>query len=231
MTIISNSRRFIFVHIPKCGGTSVTYHLTNLVQWNDIEIGTTIFGKALLPAFRERFGLTKHSPAAAIRRVVGKELWTSYTTFAVVRNPFARAVSTFRYLQRLAAHPHAPKHLKPAVGVLGSLDDFVCSDYWMTEGFDGMHRPQSYFVTDRKTGERLIVDRVLKLEAIADDCSALNGLLGVEGLVDTRLPERNRAPEDSDELSLSGRVVEAIIARYRRDFEMFDYPLSVPQGL
>lgn len=98
--IISNSREFIFVHIMKTGGTTVSVALEPFLRWNDLILGGTAFGERLNGPYRERFGLRKHSMAREIRGVVGEGTWTRYFTFAFVRHPYARAVSYYGWLGR-----------------------------------------------------------------------------------------------------------------------------------
>src|SRR5215469_2544795 len=57
--IISHSRRFIFVHIHKAGGTSVEQALDPHLAWNDLILGGSQFGEKIQGAYQKRFGLNK----------------------------------------------------------------------------------------------------------------------------------------------------------------------------
>jgi len=109
--IISNSRKFIFVHVMKTAGTSVSAALDPCLRWNDVAIGGTRFGEQIQPAFRERFGLHKHSTASEIRAVVGADVWFSYFTFTFVRHPYDRIMSLYTWLHKTlrTAPPDAPQ--------------------------------------------------------------------------------------------------------------------------
>lgn len=229
MTVISNSRRFIFVHIPKTGGSSVTYHLTTLTRWNDIEIGCTPFGKAMLRFFRDRFGIGKHATAAQIRGIVGEKIWTKYRTFAVVRNPYQRVVSSYNFMKNWNAGGGAPKETD-IIRDFDTFESFVLGDYWRSGGFEGIFLPQSHWVTEPGKPRSIIVDEVLKLEDLLDDCSALNAMLGLEHRLGRSLPRRNRAPMLA-ELPLSGRVAKEIATHHKSDFELFGYSTEVPSDL
>jgi hypothetical protein len=97
--IINHTHRFIFVHVPKTAGTSVSTALSKYSTYRDLEIGGTPLGEAVQPFMSDRFGLRKHSTAANIRDVVGAASFQSYFSFCLVRNPFNRLQSTYHFLK------------------------------------------------------------------------------------------------------------------------------------
>lgn len=93
--IVSASREFIFIHLEKCGGTSVETALEPYLEWSDIMLGSTDFGEAYQQLLHNRFGvenvrknmLWKHSNAHDIYAFVGPEIWNSFTKISIVREP------------------------------------------------------------------------------------------------------------------------------------------------
>ena len=100
MTVISNSKKFIFVHPHKCAGTSIEIALENLLQWNDIILGSSNYGEKINNIYSQKFGIYKHSSADKIRKVVGEDIWHSYFTFSIVRHPLDRMVSLYEFLKK-----------------------------------------------------------------------------------------------------------------------------------
>ena len=133
--IIANSRKFIFVHVMKTAGTSVSAAIDPCLRWNDIAIGGTRFGEQIQPAFRERFGLHKHSTAGEIRAMVGADVWSSYFTFTVVRHPYDRIVSLYTWLHKTlrSAPPEAPEWSWP-----------VATAFRESQGFSGFIRHELF---------------------------------------------------------------------------------------
>ena len=116
--IISRGRRYIFVHIPKTGGTSLALALEARAMKDDILIGDT-------PKAKRRRGrvaklnaagrLWKHSTLADIEGVVERAEFDELFVFTLVRNPWDRMVSYYHWL-RVQAFSH------PAVALAKSSD-------------------------------------------------------------------------------------------------------------
>lgn len=87
MTIISNSRQLIFVHLHKCGGSSVEQSFAEHAAWNDLVIGSTPLGEQLQPIYKELHGIHKHNSARSLKAIVGDDVWSRYWTVALVRHP------------------------------------------------------------------------------------------------------------------------------------------------
>jgi Sulfotransferase family len=116
--IISRGRRYIFVHIPKTGGTALTLALEERARKDDILIGDTPKAKRrrgrlkdLAPAGR----LWKHSTLADIDGIVGAGELDGYFVLTLVRNPLDRAVSYYHWL-RAQDFPHPAVALAKDMG-------------------------------------------------------------------------------------------------------------------
>jgi hypothetical protein len=96
--IISHSRRFIFVHIHKAGGTSIESALSEHLTWSDLILGSTPLGQAMDDQFRKRYGLDKHSSVRDIERVCGAEVVRNYYLFSLVRHPLDRLCSLYNFV-------------------------------------------------------------------------------------------------------------------------------------
>jgi hypothetical protein len=225
--IVNHSHKFIFVHVPKAAGTSVSELFSKFSAYSDLEVGGTELGEALQNAYKRRFGLTKHSTADEIHAVVGDETWREYYSFAFVRDPYARAQSTFHFMKRW----HGNKEMKQ----LAFMDDhadfrsFVMSDTFVNQKAHRLLWPQARWLVDSKGA--LAVDYVGRLESLDQDIhhvlSSAPGLVAA-GAAPSSAPARNKSASTDaalyELLSSDPEVEERIYEAYKVDFERFDYP-------
>ena len=110
--IISSSKEFIFIHLEKCGGTSVESSLQDHLAWYDMILGSTGFGETIQSAYFERYGidqvkqnmLWKHSTALDIHRFIGFNQWDSFKKISVVRDPVEIVVSLYNFSRTIAKY-------------------------------------------------------------------------------------------------------------------------------
>lgn len=180
--MISHHHRCVFVHIPKCGGQSVeTMFLRDL--------GLTWEQRAPLvmrPAARGELGppMLAHLLARDYVRLryLPQQLFDDYFKFAVVRDPFARAESTYRYLSfdRLMSFDRFAQQYVP--------DAARRPDHRM----HWFLRPQVDFLVDENGSP--LVDMVLDLADLDAELPAIADKLGVG---DTTVPHVNVSKNQS----------------------------------
>lgn len=122
--IISRGRRYIFVHIPKTGGTALSLALEDRAMKDDILIGDTpkaLKRRARLKGVTASGRLWKHSGLADILGLVTPEEIESFLVFTLVRNPWDRLVSYYFWL-RAQRFPHPAVTLAQALDFSGFLN-------------------------------------------------------------------------------------------------------------
>lgn len=100
--IISEGRNYIFVHIPKTGGTSLALALEGRAMKDDLLIGDTPKAKRRRNRLKGAVSagrLWKHSTLADIEGLVSAGFIAGAFTVTLVRNPWDRLVSYYHWLR------------------------------------------------------------------------------------------------------------------------------------
>ena len=192
--MISHDHRCIFVHIPKTGGTSIED-----VIWPDARTEEHLW-MGFVSKHRNKYqtGGLQHLLARQIRQEVGSHVFDSYFKFAVVRNPWDRAVSQFSYT-RIRTDLHE---------LIGMTADTSFSEYLsLIEGHEHVQWHSQ-------------VDFVARFERLEQDAQAIFARLNLGGRT---LPHTNasvRRPYREYFDASSKRQVERL---YGQDIEAFAY--------
>lgn len=221
MSLINHTNKFIFIHIPKAAGTSVTKFLSEFTEYRDLELGGTQFGEAIQPAYFNRFGLYKHAPASRVKVVMGDVDWNSYYSFSFVRSPYDRVISVYKFLRQWDG---CPKPIKDIMLGFNDVNEYVLSDTWeMTNGPDEIFRTQAYWISDPDDYNQLLIDKFYKVEEIEkgflDILSKINQPR--ENIV---APVLNTSSSKSD-IILNEDSIKKIEHKYAIDFKLFGYKM------
>ena len=107
--LISYDRRFLFVHVPKTGGSSVRValgryaHDATQYRVNQLARRLGIRLNHLALDHRKRYFRT-HERASVIKRCLPTELFDAFFKFAFVRNPWSLLVSQYKFIRQNASH-------------------------------------------------------------------------------------------------------------------------------
>ena len=230
--IISNSQKYIFVHIPKCAGISITDSLTGSIQWNDIILhgGKSEYGSELEPYFDRRYGLHGHATASAIRAVVGNKIWEEYLSFSFVRNPYARVASLYNWVSKIVNNVEQ-RHWKekdwyrwPLFHAFLETENF--SGFIRSHFFDKGHiaRDQYSWVCDDR-GENIIVNFIGRTESLDSDFASA---LAAAGLPAIQLDKLNVSTKrDFRDMYTRQEDIDLVYQKYYRDFKEFGYSSDI----
>ena len=211
--IISPGRRYIFVHIPKTGGTSLAHALESRAKKDDILIGDTEKARRRRRRVQGLQGagrLWKHSTLADIAGVVSDKDTSDWFCFTLVRNPWDRMVSYYHWLQT-QGFDH------PAVDLAKSLSfsEFLRAPH-IVAAFK-RNDAASYMTTAR--GENR-ADLYIRLEHFEQDVEPLWSHLGFR----LEMPHLNRSDRKSDYRGLYSEAdAEQLVALCSKDIKRFGY--------
>jgi hypothetical protein len=208
--LLSLSKSFLFIHIPKTAGGSIDCALQ---PWA-IQSPRTHYRRLLshLPIREnpQKASLRTHATADWVRLKLGNELFDRLYKFAFVRNPFDWIVSRYEYIRQTPEH-----HRNRTVAKL-DFSDFV--------GFEQARclkrrMDQSHFLLSR-SGE-LLVDDVFRFESLEADTQSVFERLNLQP--PQALPHRHRTQRRPYQEYYSNADRIRVAELYARDLERFGY--------
>lgn len=213
--IISPGRNFVFVHIPKTGGTSLARALEIRAHKDDILIGDTpkaVKRRGRVAKLRALAAgrLWKHATLADIDGVVSAQDLAGMFCFTLVRNPWDRVVSYYHWL-REQGFDHPAVHLAKTQSFEGFAYD-IQIQVSLSEWHYGRYMCDA---TGQEHGQ------FLRLEHLEQDMQQLIAHLGFT----PDMPHDNRSERgayrdyyDAPLRELVGRVCARDIARFGYEF-------------
>ena len=184
--ILSRARGFLFIHIPKTGGTALTLALEGRAAKDDILVGDTPKARARRHRLRgvaTAGRLWKHSTLADLDGLVQPGEAERLFIFTLVRNPWDRMVSYYHWLQ-------SQRFENTSVSLAKALafSDFLWHDH---TGASIGSWPYGRYLTDASGVERC--SAWLRIEHLDQDAEPLHRQLGFSLLPLTRANESTRA--------------------------------------
>lgn len=169
--ILSRGRRYIFVHAPKTGGTSLARALEGRAMADDILLGDTPKARnrrRRVEGVQTSGRLWKHSMLTDIYGLVTQREIEAFFVFTLVRNPWDRMVSYYHWL-RMQSFSHPAVQLAKETG----FGTFIAHPQTVA----GMRaNPYGRYVTDSGGVER--ADLFIRLEHLGADLAPLEAHLG-----------------------------------------------------
>lgn len=218
--IISPGRRYIFVHAPKTGGTSMALALEARAMRDDMMLGDTPKARKRRRRLKDvpaRGRLWKHATLADIDGLVGPDELAGLFIFTMVRNPWDRVVSYYHWLR-------AQDFDHPAVALARQMPfaAFVQAPHVQASL---RASPARHYVTDAAGAERC--NAFLRLEHLPQDAAPVEAHLGFK----LDLPHVNRSERGANwRAYYDAPAAESVAAACAEDIERFGYRFDGAAG-
>jgi hypothetical protein len=215
--MISRQKKFIFVHIPKTAGNSITKALQG---FSDVKLDAadSPFGRESGDNFFVtdiEFGNIKHWSLENYEEVMGENI-KDYLIFSCVRNPWDRIISAYFFFKQSGVEfDSRAKKLGVPSDVFNphELKLMIDSD---NMGVRHLLRPQSEFLKSNKN----FPIHLIRYENLEADFNILNKKIGVPELV---LPTLNKSKRLEYKAVLDTKSASSITALYDSDIKEFGY--------
>ena len=212
--MISHDRRCIFIHIPKCGGTSIE----NLIWPRPEDRTEANLWMGFISKYRNKYqtGGLQHLLASQVREEVGLDIFNYYYKFAIVRNPWDRIVSQFAYMQ---TRPDLMDFIgmQPDTEFKAYLNLIQAKQHvqWM---------PQTDFILDQDG--TLLVDKIGRLESLEEDFIEIFRILGI-CREQNKIFHFNRSQRESIDHYYDQETIEMVSEMYSSDISFLNHSFDL----
>ena len=219
-TLVSHSKGFVFIHLAKCAGTSVTtifepYGWPWLLSSKLVRNGVHILGQYTgldLTKYTGKYVLPLHADADLLVTRFPETDFNTYFRFTVVRSPWALMVSQYEFSRRPRLKYSNPKKYYQQQKT--SFSDFVrsiCIDRSPRNKVDRLFRTSS---------GSLDMDYVAKVETLGRDMDIICKAIGISSPC---IPHRNKSSHARYTDYYTQETLALVKEAYGRDIDAFCY--------
>jgi len=222
--ILSHKYNFLFIHIPKTAGTTISLRLQEILDPNTdvfLSKGNVRPDNYIDAGFDPDVRIIKHSGVTALKASLGEQAFGKLFTFAVMRNPYSRFLSAFSFAKRKAIEYWDQPSIAPyrrrfrdwsIEDCLPALEEHAARTF--------AFRPQVSFVPEPGN-----VTWLARFEHLEDDLRELTDRLSLPVLSKADKNPELRAPPDAWR-SMPQTVKQAVADFYADDFRTFGYDVN-----
>lgn len=203
MTILIDSPKSVFVHVPKNAGTSISLWLRENTSCQNVK--------------------RKHDTYEAIKHRYGNDLGFS---FAVVRNPWDRVVSAFHYNKKMYAsgkYEHIEENIgKRKNGIVKKKYETILKQKLIIEKNDFKLFVKSMMLSPvEKTQVQMCdeVDLILRYENLEEEFKQIQDFFGIN----KNLPIKNTSSHNSYQSYYDDVTMQIVHDYYKEDIIKFGY--------
>jgi hypothetical protein len=200
--LFSQSRKFVFIHIQKTGGSSIEAALASITP--------DAIGRFDGLAAAHDPGKSRHLFASDLKGFLAEEVWNSCYKFAFTRNPWARLVSWYN----MCVERPTNRFMRVVKEQTNTFEEFLNLSDRLTEK---TRWNQADYVTD--SSGQIIVDFVGRFEKINEGFRTVCEHLQV----DLKLPHKNRGTPVDYRGFYTAQTRRLVAERFARDIEMLGY--------
>ena len=203
--LISEEHHFLFVHVPKTGGTSLESILKPYALPRPGSRLSSWLRPLGLPRDHRRFRFRQHGSLRSLQSRLPAELFERCFKFAFVRNPWDRLVSDYNHAR---SRPQSGRHRRIAQR---SFKDFLASEARRAES-------RQVPLLLNQQGE-LGVDFLGRFEQFDAHAQHVLQRVGIQAEV----PHRNAHPHEDYRRFYDDRSEAFVAEHWREDVEQLDY--------
>ena len=212
---ISLRKNFLFIHIPKTAGSSISI----LLKPYSISSNRTLIRRfsSYLP-FEENIQnayFRQHTKGTTFNKKINSDVFNNLYKFAVVRNPYDHVVSYFSFIKKTRSGSIFKQYKS------WTFEDFIS---YLEKRNKQFEINQSSWIVDKN--QNFLVDRILFFEHLEKDFKNLTDYLNLGD--DIKLPHFNKTERFNYHDYYNDNLKLRVKNIYAKDFDKFGYIFETP---
>lgn len=203
--LISRKYRFIFIHVYKNAGSSITRALKPFAQSKWQKRAHSFF-KVFGVSHFDASPYPSHISAAELKSKMKRKYFDTYFKFGIVRNPWDWQVSLYTYVLNKKRHP-----LHDTVKSFNSFDEYLEWRYTKPVTY------QKNFLFSEENEQ--LVDFIGKFEKLSDDFNKICSRIGISATLSRRNVSRIRPYKEY----YNKKTIELVREKFEPDIKLFNY--------
>lgn len=207
--MISEKKKFLFIHVPKTGGNSIQNILSDFADDKIVIANKMQDGKERFELKNDSINIHKHSILQEYKNQLDSKYYKGLYKFSVIRNPY----------ERLISHYFSPNRQVPT----WDRNDFL-------KLLDEEIKPLQHYIRTRPKGLEKITDSfkaldaeldyLIKFENIDFDIKQICEQLEIPFM---GLPHRNKSEKGDYKKYYDSELLEIIQKEFSKEIEFGDY--------
>lgn len=219
---INYTHKILFIHIPKCAGTSVQTILETNTKGNFYTEQRTLEDLAFLPKDRftdqeYRICMSKnrqHYTFKELTKILSPEIINNFKKISIVRNPYDRLVSEYYFRRNLyKAYSGLDEVFGDFVKTVLRLDPYTRN--WLYDGH--LETQTSYLINDQDNFNS--IDKIFKFENLNECFEHLNSITNKNLKPHARATIKRKHFDEY----YTPELKELVYEFYKEDFINFNY--------
>lgn len=203
--LISRKHKFIFIHIYKTGGSSISNALMPYCK-PSLQVWAHQYLSLMNIQILKPFQYDGHISAVRLANEMGKQAYSQYFSFSFVRNPWDWHVSLYHFMLSRPAHP-SHQHIKK----LGSFENYI---KWRNGGM----KSQKSLISD--SDGNIMVDFVGRFERLRTDYLKVCSKIGVKA---RKLPHKKAVKRKPYQYYYTPKLRDMVAEINKVDIDFFEY--------
>ena len=216
---ISHTHKVIFIHVPKCAGTSIEYLLDIKGVDCFFTLGTKEAGANYIP--KDKFTSEEytqcinknmqHYTLIELSKILQPDIFSVYEKISIVRNPYSRLVSEYNFRKSL---------YNPAVTTFEDLikNKLNIDRVERNKVYDGHLETQTSFLINEQ-GNFNTINKLYKFENLNECINDINMLTGKQEQPHLRTSKDSKPWQEY----YTPELKELVYSFYKEDFINFSY--------